>query len=54
MDFPVVKFDAVKAVGNEADDDTAASDANEFTIGPEGKSLLSAQIAWDFCSAAEP
>ncbi|KAL9190689.1 hypothetical protein ACHAXT_000395 [Thalassiosira profunda] len=35
MDFPVVKFDAVKAVGKEKGDDESSDDDNEFTIHPE-------------------
>lgn len=38
MEFPVVRFDSVKAVGKEkGDEDSAEDDDNEFTIHPEGK-----------------
>lgn len=41
MDFPVVKFDAVKAVGKDKEDgDGSEDDDNEFTIGPDGESYL--------------
>ncbi len=36
MDLPVVRFDLVKAVGKDGDDDDA-EDLNEFTIHPEGE-----------------
>ncbi len=38
MDLPVVRFDLVKAVGKDCDDDDA-EDLNEFTIHPEGEQL---------------
>ena len=39
MEFPVVRFDSVKAVGKDpdGDDNSAEDDDNEFTIHPEGK-----------------
>ena len=38
MELPVVKFDAVRAVGKEGDDESKEDDDdNEFTIHPEGE-----------------
>ena len=45
MDFPVVKFDAVKAVGKEKGDDESSDDDNEFTIHPEGRSIACITLA---------
>ena len=40
MDLPVVKFDSVKAVGNDKEgDDDSTDEGNEFTIHPEGELL---------------
>ncbi len=36
MDFPVVKFDSMKAVGTVGDGDSVEGN-NEYTIHPEGE-----------------
>ena len=48
MDLPVVRFDLVKAVGKDGDDDDA-EDINEFTIHPEGEQLRTNREAAVYC-----